>query len=160
MNNIIISHFNENLEWFYTLKGNFNKIIYSKTIKDDSKFHIPVNKSQEVPMYKWESKETSSIFGNDENDWYTDLDTASGMFSTKYQGMDFNQTPYFWADNGPNTGYLFNYDSNGVTPNPSWPAGNSTKSVVGAPYHFYFGLNKGKSAINRYITKYVLNQDE
>lgn len=51
MNNIIISHFNENLEWFYTLKGNFNKIIYSKTIKDDSKFHIPVNKSQEVPMY-------------------------------------------------------------------------------------------------------------
>lgn len=116
--------------------------------------------TQEVPMYKWESKETSSIFGNDENDWYTDLDTPNRMFSTKYQGMDFNQTPYFWADNGPNTGYLFNYDSNGITPNPSWPAGNSTKSVVGAPYHFYFGLNKGKSAINRYITKYVLNQDE
>jgi hypothetical protein len=33
------------------------------------------------------------------------------------------------------------------------------KNVVGAPYHFYFGLRKGKSAINRYITRYILNQD-
>ena len=117
--------------------------------------------TQEVPMYKWKSADTGNVFGNQDNDWATDLDVANlKMYSTKYQGMDFTQTDYFWADNGPNLGYIYNYQSNGVTPSASWPSGNADKFVVGAPNHFYFGLNKGKSAINRYITKYILNQNE
>jgi hypothetical protein len=117
--------------------------------------------TQEVPMYKWKSADTGNVFGNQDNDWATDLDVANlKMYSTKYQGMDFTQTDYFWADNGPNLGYIYNYQSNGVTPSASWPSGNANKFVVGAPNHFYFGLNKGKSSINRYITKYILNQNE
>jgi len=73
--------------------------------------------------------------------------------------MDFTQTDYFWANNGPELGYIYNYLPNGVTPSSTWPPSNSQKFVVGAPHHFYFGLNKGKSAINRYITKYILNQN-
>jgi hypothetical protein len=115
--------------------------------------------TQEVPMYKWKFDDTSSIFGNQKNDWFTDLDVTNlKMYSTKYQSMDFVQTDYFWANNGPNLGYIYNYQSDGVTPNPSWPQSNTQRSVVGAPYHFYFGLNKGKSAINRYITKYIGEQ--
>jgi hypothetical protein len=114
--------------------------------------------TQEVPMYKWKSSETTSVFGNQDNDWDTDYEvTNSNMYSTKYQGMDFTQTNYFQADNGENLGYIYNYAADGVTPTPSWPSGNPQKFVVGAPNHFYFGLNKGKSAINRYITKYILN---
>jgi hypothetical protein len=117
--------------------------------------------TQEVPMYKWKSEDTSTVFGNQDNDWATDLDVSNlKMYSTKYQGMDFTQTDYFWADNGPNLGYIYNYQANGVDPSASWPSGNADKFVVGAPNHFYFGLNKGKSAINRYITKYILNQNE
>ena len=116
--------------------------------------------TQEVPMYKWKSSETSSIFGNQDNDWVTGLDVANlKMYSVKYQGMDFTQTDYFWSNNGPELGYIYNYLPNGVTPSSTWPPSNSQKFVVGAPHHFYFGLNKGKSAINRYITKYILNQN-
>ena len=117
--------------------------------------------TQEVPMYKWRSSVTTTIFGDQDNDWYTDYEvTNSNMYSTKYQGMDFTQTDYFHVNNGNNLGYIYNYAADGVTPIASWPSGNNQKFVVGAPNHFYFGLNKGKSAINRYITKYILNRNE
>ena len=32
--------------------------------------------------------------------------------------------------------------------------------VVGAPYHFYFGLNNGKTAINRFYKLYVATAEE
>ena len=32
--------------------------------------------------------------------------------------------------------------------------------VVGAPYHFYFGLNNGKTAINRFYKLYVATVEE
>ena len=55
-------------------------------------------------------------------------------------------------------GYIYNSTIGGAT-DEAFPQGQSTTFLVGAPYHFYFGLGKGKSAINRYITKYILNQD-
>jgi hypothetical protein len=131
---------------------------------------IPYPKTQEVPMYKWRKVDPQAstpsspqpaptIFGSELNDWNTDLQSTNNLYSTNYQTMSFNGTPYFQATNGNNTGYIFNYNYNGLpTPNPS--QNQATDSfVVGAPYHFYFGLNKGKSAMNRYISKYIVGQE-
>ncbi len=124
-------------------------------------------KTQEVPMYKWESDLTSpspSLFGSELNEWYTNIE-GGGFYSVPYQSMQFDTADYFKPQNGTGpfngaTGYIYNYDTNG-NPNQnvkSWPADQSKRFVVGAPYHFYFGLGKGKSAINRYITKYILGK--
>ena len=124
-------------------------------------------KTQRVPMYKWESDNTGApqnLFGSELNEWYTDLESG-GFYAIPYQNMQFDTTDYFQPQNGTGpfngaTGYIYNYDSNG-NPNQNvtqWPQGQSKKFVIGAPYHFYFGLGKGKSAINRYITKYILGQ--
>jgi hypothetical protein len=109
-------------------------------------------------MYKWlrdDSNGYVSILGSEENNWYTNL---NGIYETKYQDMSFITTDYFQATNGQNTGYIYNYNNNGV---PTFaPSQNQTTPyfVVGAPYHFYFGLLKGKSSLNRYIKKYVIGQ--
>ena len=70
--------------------------------------------------------------------------------------MSFLNTDYFQATNGPQKGYIYNYTNAGV---PTFnPSNNQTSNrfVVGAPYHFYFGLGKGKTSLNRYITKYII----
>ena len=124
-------------------------------------------KTQEVPMYKWGSDQTSpspSLFGSELNEWYTGIE-GGGFYSVPYQSMQFDTADYFKPQNGTGpfngaTGYIYNYDTDG-NPNQnvnSYPADQSKKFVVGAPYHFYFGLGKGKSAINRYITKYILGK--
>ena len=124
-------------------------------------------KTQEVPMYKWGSDETSpspSLFGSELNEWYTGIE-GGGFYSVPYQSMQFDTADYFKPQNGTGpfngaTGYIYNYDTDG-NPNQnvnSYPADQSKRFVVGAPYHFYFGLGKGKSAINRYITKYILGK--
>jgi hypothetical protein len=51
MKNIIMAHYNEDIEWFLKLPFEGNKIIYSKTINNDDKYFIPFNKGQEIPMY-------------------------------------------------------------------------------------------------------------
>ena len=71
--------------------------------------------------------------------------------------MDFTQTDYFKPGNGEKLGYIYSRDSS-LNITTSWPNGQNTKYVVGAPYHFYFGLRTGQSAINKYITKYIFNQ--
>jgi hypothetical protein len=119
-------------------------------------------KSQEVPMYKWMNKDTSSIFGNDTNDWYT----VAPYYSEKYQELNFVNyqslsvpiSEYFNNNTTGQKGYIYNSNTNGL-PSPTFPQGSSDKFIVGAPYHFYFGLRKGKSSINRFITKYILNKD-
>jgi len=115
-------------------------------------------------MYKCKSDNQNTIFGSEKNEWYTNLESGA-LYSVPYQQMTFSNTDYFKTDNGTgvfngNLGYIFNYDNNG---NPSqtntWPNNqNSTKFVVGAPFHFYFGLRKGKTSLNRYITKYIIGQ--
>jgi hypothetical protein len=134
-------------------------IVFAPTLT--SNFGYP--KSQEVPMYKWYSDDQNTIFGNELNDWFTTPNqniSGNGFFSENYQDLSFIQTPFSpYFNNGPTgqKGYIFNTDSNGVQSSTPWPSSQSDKYVVGAPYHFYFGLNVGKTAINRYITKYILN---
>jgi len=116
--------------------------------------------SQRVPMYKWLANSTSNIFGSSLNDW----ETSSPYYSSKYQDLNFSSppppaiSPYFNNLSTGQKGYIYNSDSNG-DPLSVWPASQPSSFIVGAPYHFYFGLRKGKSAINKYITKYFLNQD-
>jgi hypothetical protein len=121
-------------------------------------------KTQEVPFYQWTLNQpaqgTQTIFGSDINDWDTGLQGA-GFYKQKYQALSFTQAPFSQYFNNLNTGqqgYIYNSTTGGAT-DEAFPQGQSTTFLVGAPYHFYFGLGKGKSAINRYITKYILNQD-
>jgi hypothetical protein len=139
-----------------------------KTFENNITQLIGYPKTQEVPMYKWalysnETTEglTGSIFGTEYNTWKTDLQTINGvsrLYSVPYQSMSYTNTDYFKAINGPKTGYIMNDLPNGDRTS-QWLAGTNagkTNFVVGAPYHFYFGLGKGKTALNRYIQKYVL----
>jgi hypothetical protein len=91
----------------------------------------------------------------------TDVLANGSFYYQKYQNFSFNPptTPYFNPSTTGRRGYIFNQTPQGLS-NPNWPAGTQQSFVVGGPNHFYFGLNKGKSAINRYIKAYILNQDE
>ena len=124
-------------------------------------------KTQEVPFYKWSYLEddsiftspkpaTNNVFGYEDNTWDTNLEGGK-LFSSRYQTLDFNKSPYFKPTNGNPVGYIYNRDSNGNV-STSFPAGKPSKFIVGAPYHFYFGLRRGKSAINKYITKYLIEE--
>jgi hypothetical protein len=118
-------------------------------------------KTQEVPFYQWKLDTTSTIFGNDQNDWYTNVLSNGGFYSQKYKDLSFYQPPFSQYFNDLNTGkkgYIYNSTPTGAT-DEAFPSGQPNQFLVGAPYHFYFGLGKGKSAINRYIKKYILNQD-
>jgi len=117
--------------------------------------------TQVVPTYQWSSSTTSTIFGSDTNDWVTDVLANGSFYYQKYQNFSFNPptTPYFNPSTTGGRGYIFNQTPQGLS-NPNWPAGTQQSFIVGGPNHFYFGLNKGKSAINRYIKAYILNQDE
>ena len=78
--------------------------------------------------------------------------------------MDFVVPNEKYTTTTTKLGYLTNYDING-NPDPTSanvtngvPGGNPV--VVGAPYHFYFGLNNGKTAINRFYKLYVATVEE
>ena len=88
----------------------------------------------------------------------------------KYQELDRLNYPTTTADQYmmPNNstsmdhyrGYIFGVDNNNPAGFSSSPSGtfsfNASKPVlVGAPFFFYFGLKKGKSAFNRFSTKWI-----
>jgi hypothetical protein len=140
-------------------------VTFSKTPPLFNYYGFP--KSQKVPLYKWKNNNQSTIFGSDTNDWVTSPNqniSGNGYYSQKYQDLNFGSptppalSPYFNNSSTGQKGYIYNTDSNGETIS-TWPSSQSNSFIVGAPYHFYFGLRKGKSAINRYITKYFLNQN-
>jgi hypothetical protein len=119
-------------------------------------------KTQEVPFYQWTLNQQTvpTIFGSDTNDWDTGLQ-GNGFYSQKYQDLSFYQSPLsnYFNNITPygRRGYIYNSNANGT--DETFPNGQTNTFLVGSPYHFYFGLNVGKSAISRYITKYILNQD-
>jgi hypothetical protein len=122
-------------------------------------------KSQVVPFYQWKLNNTNTIFGDQYNSWATN---TSDIFSREYQSLDRTSitTPsYFKGSNTSITdtfarGYIFNTSANSPD---SWSysinAGQyPNKFLVGAPFHFYFGLIKGSSALDKFKTKYSLNE--
>jgi len=68
--------------------------------------------------------------------------------------LDFNIDPYFQSST-TKLGMITNFDVSGQPlPTPQV----STQVIVGAPFHFYFGLNNGKTAIDKFVKLYVNNE--
>ena len=130
---------------------------------------------QEVPYWPWQIKNNGNlIFGSQTNDWEVKNTIPSTIYSYKYQSIDrllggniASGQPTFDSDVTTPTfekpGFIYNSQSTGginptITPNsfifPPPPA-----IGVGSPYHFYFGLRLGKSAMNKYINKYIFNEE-
>ena len=119
-------------------------------------------KSQVVPYYKWKINQANVIFGTEDNNWYTDTFNDT-FFTKKYQDLDFVVPNEKYRTTTTKLGYLTNYDING---NPDPTSGNVIDGVpggnpvlVGAPYHFYFGLYNGKTALDIFYKLYVQVQD-
>jgi hypothetical protein len=118
-------------------------------------------KSQIVPLYQWKLSTTTPIFGNQKNDWATD---GNDIVAKPYQSLDRTDRTiptYFQSNTVPSNddtyqrGYIFSTDSSGVY---STVGASSNKFIVGAPFHFYFGLLKGKTAIDKFKTKYSIDE--
>ena len=122
--------------------------------------------SQFVPFYQWELKQGASIFGSELNNWKTDYSSnssTSGIFGYNYQSLDRRtiqpNNKYFIGSSTQisdiyERGYIFNVDANG---DYSSTAGNYPSNfLVSAPFHFYFGLIKGDSALDKFKTKYSI----
>ena len=117
-------------------------------------------KSQEVPYYMWNITDVDgnppvNLFGTEKNNWET-----TQIYSSIYQSDDFfNQTQkYVQPNQGYGLGYIFNKDNN----NPELDSSpinqfNNSRYKVGNPFFFYFGLKRGKTAMNRFIKKYIFS---
>jgi hypothetical protein len=122
-----------------------------------------------------------SIFGDQQNDWWTPQPVGGRVtfFDSPYQGMDRLNSEFMQpTDNtvyGFHGGYLFNVQSGAISPQPPNPGSmpewnvefdngifttgakvsNARIMTPSGPYYFYFGLNRGKSAFDRFLTKWI-----
>jgi hypothetical protein len=147
---------------------NFNPLI-------EEDFGYP--KSQDVPHYRWQVKlptvyaGTPNIFGSEDNNWFTTTypistpnNNSQGFFFKKYQDLDFVTGGEKYRTTTTQNGFISNYvngvpqysSSNVIQGSPSTSYSDSV--IVGAPYHYYFGLNNGKTAIDRFFKLYVVNE--
>jgi len=109
--------------------------------------------SQTVPFYTWEFA-GGNMFGTEENTWKTNTCQTGTYQDEKFDGA--NQ--YAKPTTGLGTGFIFNRPVN-VYPG-SVPTDNGNDGYrVGSPFQFYFGLKRGKSAMNLFITKFIFNRD-
>jgi len=128
-------------------------------------------KSQVVPFYQWGSgkNSTQTIFGTEQNNWQTDKNDI--VQDKQYQSLDrlaLTIPNYFKGANASISdtfarGYIFEV---GAVPTPnatnfsySLNAGKiPNKFIVGAPFHFYFGLIKGQTALDKFKTKFSISE--
>ena len=130
---------------------------------------------QQVPYHPWKIQSNGNIiFGNQLNDWNTKTTVDSTINTIYYQGVDrliggqpSSGQPTFPSEVATPTtqkpGFIYNSSSTGGI-NPTIDVKTTigtmpTYIMEGSPYHFYFGLRIGKSAMNKYITKYIFNED-
>ncbi len=127
--------------------------------------------SQVVPFYQWYINPSGpgrqsgngsghSIFGAQNNNWVTGQPT---YLTSPYQSLDrldTNSNYFMGAQLGQPVkyfkGYIYAVDSNGdINPriSPYWI--NPDSPLVGAPFHFFFGLKKGKSSYDRFFQKWI-----
>ena len=115
-------------------------------------------KSQIVPFYQWKLTTTQTIFGSELNNWATDY--VDIVQNKTYQSLD-RLSNYFQSNSAPSNndtykrGYIFSVDVNG---NYSETGAASSRFIVGAPFHFYFGVIKGESALDKFKTKYSVSE--
>jgi hypothetical protein len=129
---------------------------------DDNSNYYPYPygiKSQVTPFYQWKLANTTTIFGSQSNTWATSLGDI--VQNKKFQSLDrtnLTQPNYFRPSTSSVNdlyarGYIFSVDSTGVY---STVGATSDKFIVGAPFHFYFGVIKGESALDKFKTKYSI----
>ena len=70
-----------------------------------------------------------------------------------YQNSPLDSSGYVVPNSGPAYGYLYNASVS--DPELDVFPGTNHSVKVGSPYHFYFGLQKGKSALNKFLSKYL-----
>jgi hypothetical protein len=118
-------------------------------------------KSQQVPYYGWVNQTWNNggltIFGTRTNNWETGED-GRPFFKQNYQSLDRLKTPMFLDSSGliqNRKGYIFQRNVKGeyIAKNASVP--NNQKTIVSAPWYFYFGLKKGKSAMDKFAQVYI-----
>ena len=118
-------------------------------------------KSQQVPYYGWVNQTWDNggltIFGTRENNWETGEDSRP-FFKQNYQSLDRLRTPMFLDSSGliqNRKGYIFQRNVKGeyIAKNASVP--NNQKTIVSAPWYFYFGLKKGRSAMDKFSQTYI-----
>ena len=124
-------------------------------------------KSQEVPFYQWniQPKVGANVFGTEKNNWLTN---TNDIFSRKYQSLDRRDiiTPsYYIPPTYPISdtfarGYIFSVSgTNFNNSNYNLNDDTSRKQVlVGAPNHFYFGVIKGETALDKFKEKYSIDE--
>lgn len=123
--------------------------------------YIPV-KTQEVPFYQWNIANGSGnvIFGQDDNEWFTEGISGNVFFSYRYQQLDRlkQDSRYFRTNQSTKTkdfkGYIYSINNVGKY-QPSvytWSRNNPDDNniLTGAPFYFYFGLKRGKTAFDRF----------
>ena len=161
----------ENVEYSYRRKLTPGVEIYNISPLLQDAYGHP--KTQVVPHYKWILQPSGVIFGAESNNWWTDPNQSGGVgfFKKGYQDLDYSVDPYFTTPalqpGNPlpllPQGFITNFDQNTLLPSPTIPgsplAVNGNVYLVGAPSHFYFGLNNGKTAMNRFIKKYIDTAD-
>jgi hypothetical protein len=120
-------------------------------------------KSQEVPYYKWELKNSPTIFGTELNNWATN---ESQIGQSRYQSLD-RTTPTYYQGQGivndqNKRGYIFKVQGDStLVAGTLYDRVRSTENntfLVGAPFHFYFGLMQGATALDKFKTKYALDE--
>jgi hypothetical protein len=127
-------------------------------------------KSQYVPFYQWQLNQTgpTSIFGSEKNNWKTNQSSSvntSGIFKYRYQSLSRRNVGVPSYFSGPNValgdiyqrGYIFNVNSSGIY-SYSMAGVQVNSFLVGAPNHFYFGLINGETALDKFKTKYSIDE--
>jgi hypothetical protein len=124
-------------------------------------------RDQKIPFYYWNITGGTKIFGTEKNDW-TIKSNLNGIGTVYYQGTDRlasygSLNPTFPSDTRkPSSeipGYIYNSNIVGgqIKTNVNLPSSFNNNIMVGLPYHFYFGLKVGKTAMNRFVVKYISN---
>jgi hypothetical protein len=136
---------------------------------------IPV-KTQVVPFYNWKISDFNSsgelspttIFGTQKNDWYTEPFNTTNypqqFQSFGYQSLDrLDPASRYFQSNivGNKTktaqNYITNLNQTDGSLSYSIPTNSNFSNyfIAGSPFHFYFGLKVGASALDVFIKKYL-----
>jgi hypothetical protein len=144
----------ETIDYSYrrNLTPGFETLNYTPLLQ----YYYGFPKTQDVPFYRWKiESQGPSIFGNENNNWdttYAPGQPGSGFTTRGYQDLDFTLPNEYYKTPTTELGYLVNFDALG---NPQPILSNANSYVVGAPFHFYFGLNNGKTAIDKFVKLYI-----
>ena len=127
-------------------------------------------KTQTVPMYKWRLTNGKYVFGDENNDWKTTPVINDVFYSVGYQNIDrLNSNTYYESPilhpTNQRPGYIYSSsilkDSSnnitGFTYNSFQQNNTPDEFIVGAPFHFYFGIKYGKTAFDKFVVNNLVD---